>query len=378
MAIEDDEPKDREVWSNVARFWYNKVADKSPTVGRLYHHLAILAPPYTLEQLSLYTRSLTCVAPFESARGSIMTLFNPVLQGKDTLYRQSSSLETLFLRAHAILFISQTPGPDDSFDMTVDRLERDDLFDRYITKAATRFRGNGAFAAISNIAGLFEYGTPKRPAAKARLCLAYEKAQMLKDRPTQFEGPSVSGVNNKLDSDTPMPMDSDISSIFIIRPSRLASITLGISLNRATDRNTYPLVHVYLVFIWSLIIVQEAWRSFERDTAWRIIERDIPWFSICLFLNTITGELHHVTSTVFVQEFPQSARPLPEDYVLRGQIYSQWYFPSTWFTNTIVDDDERTLELPSMARPRMERILWLGHRIASVCHISNRLHNVFD
>ena len=35
MAIEDDEPKDREVWSNVARFWYNKAADKSPNIKRL-------------------------------------------------------------------------------------------------------------------------------------------------------------------------------------------------------------------------------------------------------------------------------------------------------------------------------------------------------
>ena len=79
MAIEDEEPKDREVWSNVARFWYNKAADKSPNVGHLYHHLAILARPYTLEQLSLYLRSLTCVSPSVSTRGSIQMLFNPIM-----------------------------------------------------------------------------------------------------------------------------------------------------------------------------------------------------------------------------------------------------------------------------------------------------------
>ena len=82
MAIEDAEPKDREVWSNVARFWYNKAADKSPNVGRLYHHLAILARPYTLEQLRLYLRSLTCISPFESAKGSIRTLFIPIMVNK--------------------------------------------------------------------------------------------------------------------------------------------------------------------------------------------------------------------------------------------------------------------------------------------------------
>ena len=104
MAIEDDEPRDRETWSNVARFWYNKAADKSATVGRLYHHLAILARPYSLEQLSLYTRALTCVTPFENARGSVMTLFKPILQGIDTVNRRSSLLETVFIRAHGYLF----------------------------------------------------------------------------------------------------------------------------------------------------------------------------------------------------------------------------------------------------------------------------------
>ena len=79
MAVEDDEPKDREAWGNVARFWYNKAADKSPNVGRLYHHLAILARPYTLEQLKLYLSSLTCVCPSVSAKGSILTLFNPTM-----------------------------------------------------------------------------------------------------------------------------------------------------------------------------------------------------------------------------------------------------------------------------------------------------------
>ena len=33
MAIEDDDVRDREVWSGVARFWYGKAADKSPSAG---------------------------------------------------------------------------------------------------------------------------------------------------------------------------------------------------------------------------------------------------------------------------------------------------------------------------------------------------------
>ena len=159
MAIEDDEPRDREVWSNVARFWYNKAADKRPNVGRLYHHLAILARPYTLEQLSLYTRSLTCVTPFESARGSIMTLFNPLLNNKDT--NRSLPFETFFIKAHGLLF---TKGPlntpDHSYPTAIES-DVDSLLEQYeqdIVKAGAKLQETGVFAAMSTIASLFEYG----------------------------------------------------------------------------------------------------------------------------------------------------------------------------------------------------------------------------
>ena len=45
MAIEEADLRDHEVWSGVARMWYNKAADKSPNVGRIQHHLAMLARP---------------------------------------------------------------------------------------------------------------------------------------------------------------------------------------------------------------------------------------------------------------------------------------------------------------------------------------------
>ncbi len=82
IAIDEDGARDREIWSNVANSWYNKASDKSPHVGRLYHHMAILARPYTLEQLSLYVRALTCTSPPMSARASIMSLFAPVVHTK--------------------------------------------------------------------------------------------------------------------------------------------------------------------------------------------------------------------------------------------------------------------------------------------------------
>ncbi|KAL9590652.1 MAG: hypothetical protein Q9179_007969, partial [Wetmoreana sp. 5 TL-2023] len=101
MAIEDSSTRDREIWEGVARAWYNRAAVKRPIIGRLYHHLGILARPYSLQQLAYYTRSLTSIEPFDSARASIMTLFQPVLDRKSF---KSKALEIAYVRAAGILF----------------------------------------------------------------------------------------------------------------------------------------------------------------------------------------------------------------------------------------------------------------------------------
>jgi hypothetical protein len=101
MAIEDDDIRDREVWTGVSRHWYSKASEKSPTTGRLYHHLAILARPNALQQLYFYTKSLCVPIPFSSARESIMTLFDPILNNSPT---RLSQIDASFVRAHGILF----------------------------------------------------------------------------------------------------------------------------------------------------------------------------------------------------------------------------------------------------------------------------------
>ncbi len=379
MAIEDDEPRDREVWSNVAKFWYHKASDKGPSVGRLYHHLATLARPYTLEQLSLYMRSLTCMNPFESAKDSIMTLFNPVLLNKDATPRRPASFEIVFIRAHAIFFTSKPMDSSKLFKTTVNELEKDDLFHEFIIRVGARFKEIGAYAAISNIAALFDYRYAKDEPSRSRLRLAFEDTQMIKEEgersvaakssePVSLPpstGPPNPGSNNPLTSGT---NDSVIS---ISQPSRLASVTLEICLRRPTDSNVYPLVHVYLGFLWSLIIVLQTCKYFEQDTVLKTIERDIPWTSVCVFLNTLAVDPQVMTSRVSRDEFPrptkEKGRPLPEDFIMRGQLYTQLYFVANWFTACKADDDERSHDLPSIAQPRKERILWLGLRIASVC-----------
>ena len=147
MAIEDDDPKDREVWSNVGRFWYNKAAENSPKVGTLYHHLAILAGPFSLEQVSVYIRALACGTPFGSARGSVMTLFTPITSSRYTTKHRPSSLEIVFIKAH-----EKTSHGNPIITEWDNYLE-----DRLISKTSVKFNDEGVYTAVANIAAIFEY-----------------------------------------------------------------------------------------------------------------------------------------------------------------------------------------------------------------------------
>ena len=77
MVIEDENIRDREVWTGVTCYWYSKASNKALTAGRLCHHIAILARPNALQQLFYYSKSFCVVVPFTSARAFIPTLLGP-------------------------------------------------------------------------------------------------------------------------------------------------------------------------------------------------------------------------------------------------------------------------------------------------------------
>ena len=63
--------------------------------------------------------------------------------------------------------------------------------------------------------------------------------------------------------------------------------------------------------------------------------------------------------------FPLADKPLPEDFVIRGHIWSQQYFPTSWFDGAEMDVDEHSLKGASMVAAQIKRILRLGFQIAA-------------
>lgn len=100
IAIEDNDTQDGEIWTRASRYWYTIASNTTPTIGRLYHHLAILARPNSLQQLHFYAESLCVEIPFPKARDSLMTLLN---EGQNTSQRLEP-LDAAFVRVHGILF----------------------------------------------------------------------------------------------------------------------------------------------------------------------------------------------------------------------------------------------------------------------------------
>jgi hypothetical protein len=350
MAISDD-IRDRDTWSGIARFWYGKAANKSPNVGRLYHHSAILARPHTIQQLSLYTHSLTCIMPFESARGSLVNFFNSIESKQDPIRHKFSST---FVKAHGLLF---TGGSIHDFRQYVDIL-LDGMLQRYIGRAGPRFKEVGVSAMMVNAAALFEYGVIKSKdssnnSSKSILCLAFEEARSF-DPKSEFYKPMDNATESRLFVEGLSEEEFKIYSKKIKLAATLVFGTLSTALRKPEDNNVYPMIHAYLVLIRGLAGAQKAMLYLER---W------IPWEDLAFFLTSIATQ-DTMTSRVFAEAFPIPqtgiGRPLPEDFIMRGQPWSEFYFPPTWFLDAAVADEERTIELLSMKAPRIERILWLG------------------
>lgn len=140
---------------------------------------------------------------------------------------------------------------------------------------------------------------------------------------------------------------------------RLAYDILKIALERIGDANVLPHVHIWLVFLMHI-------RTSEPAT--RLLENEFPWDSLVAMLNFLIKSFDSEGFGGEMFPVPEKGvgRPLPEDYTLRGLDWSKLYFPERWFEDAQVDDEERSLELPSMANIRVERILWLATRIAAV------------
>ncbi|KAK4229586.1 EST/SMG-like protein 1 [Podospora fimiseda] len=340
MAIEDDDMRDREIWTAVSRHWYSKASDKAPTTGRLYHHLAILARPNALQQLYYYTKSLCVTIPFLAARESIMTLFDPIMAVAPNQYQaRLPSVDFSFTKAHGIMFSGKQ---QDKLQSCVDAFLQP--LDSYIARSTKRFLEPGYHIAISNCCSVVGYGDSFNP--------IYKVFHRHSIRDTPDYSPDDEGHWDQVDmpNATQKQLDDTVS---------LLTQTYDIVARRFGDPNILPYLNSTLTFIYHLCCF---------PTAMTHLAPKFPWKLTAMTLNTLIDSCKDY-GRIEGDSIPQSespARPFPEDYAMRGLLWSESIYPSDWFVNDKINDDEKYFEAASLAEERRDRVLWLGCKIASV------------
>ena len=367
MAIEDEDIRDRETWASVARSWYSKAADKNPPVGRLYHHLAILARPNALQQVYYYGRSLNSVEPFPSARESVMTLFDPLIKRKVLEGSSTLPVDSSFIEAHAHAFVR---GPADRFEASSRGFLNQ--LDNHIGRVTAKWKEQGVYIAVTNIAGWFDYGVNLNILRQLFLL----RAEQRKNSEYVVEELDPKVAPERQDLQKPRIPERELTSklkaneadLTFCRTTKLTNETLALALRRIGDKNVLPHVHIMLSFFATFAAVDQIRHLIDQT----------PWADVVSFLNTLIktenqhdqgGDINEsLIRPVFAAEGEKGAQddlPLPEDYLIRGLIWAQEYLPVNWFSKEH-DEEERYLELASTARRRSERVLRLGYRLSSV------------
>ncbi|PFH59817.1 hypothetical protein XA68_11865 [Ophiocordyceps unilateralis] len=333
MAIEDDDIRDREIWTGVSRYWYSKASDKSPATGRLYHHLAILARPNALQQLYYYNKSLCVPLPFVSARESVMTLFDPLLTS--TSHQRLEPVDAAFVRVHGILFSGKAKE-----QLEPSMTEFLSLLDGRIGSARSGWLEAGYYVGISLSCSLLGFGD--------------ENNVLMRAMTGQASGGGVGSDSGGSDAEA-------CADETFRRALGFATRAYEVVLRRWGDKNTLSCLHTAMVFLLHVSRFPAAMSQ---------VEGQYPWKLTSIMLNYLLKTIQS-KPRIDTDAFPGPEKegeppyPLPEDYALRGLLYAEDYFPNGWFNNERIDESDRYLEPPSKAVERQERILWIGRRLAS-------------
>ena len=394
MAIEDSDIKEREIWADVAKMWYHQAADRNPDVGRIQHHLAVLSRPNIVQQLFYYSKALVTQTPFQNARESIMLLFNQFLEPNETASLKYQLVEAAFVKANGILFVKEDLT---LFDNLLDSMKA--VLAPYIARMGPKFVEQGPEFASSIISAILDFGRPesylvllfaeqssKRKASSQPVTPSRESGgQRKRHAPPHARSSTVSSSPSgnpsealaaspkaEADSGSPKPIfqlppsessvsrrpysgSNVISKRALLMMSAFTDVVFSQQSNVESLSNICGFAHVILAFLWSLSFV---------PSALEFVQTSLPWHKIALFLNAI-HELGGLIAEGPVTGQAGLARQVPEDFLMRGLLWAEYYYPKDYFLNP-KPEEERSLKLSSHKLYRAGRCVWLGTRLSSV------------
>lgn len=328
MAVEEEDMNERAVWNATSRYWYSKASDIDQRVGRLYHHLAILTGSDCVQGLFYYVKSLCVEKPFDAARDSILTIFQPVCSSPEPVFGLEP-VEAALIKVHGAIF-----GPQSGEQLKRPMREFLDKLDDWIGRRS--WTKPGCRVAVTHSCAMLEYGQ-ERSAMR----------QYIRRKARQIRGAEREAS----------PEDCAAAPTASFRNAQaLATKTDGVVLRRIGDVGIMAYIHVRLAFMLFVVDIPEAVEHLEAS---------FPWTLLTDQLNHLMGH-YKAYDRLQYGTLPRQpgSQPLPEDWDLRGLLWTEGLFPDGWFDDSL-ELDERSSEQPSMTYERSERVLWLGRRLAS-------------
>jgi hypothetical protein len=232
-----------------------------------------------------------------------------------------------------------------------------------------KLRDFGAYLAITNIAALFELGSSTNTLWQL-YSVAISQA-MCKSRPS-----ATTGMPHHADK-LPAIISAEEQNPLLDCMANFMTDCFDFVLDRYSSESSFqdclPYIHVSLVWLHSL---HALGTHLNHNSKLETI--DIPFdtgrisfHKLSDFLNTLaqhTSVTAHMLQCarqgVFLgSERKEDAKPLFEDYTIRGLIWGQFYFCPGWF-DCQSEDDGRAIETSATAKMRSERVLWLGLYLA--------------
>ncbi|KAL5423179.1 hypothetical protein PMIN06_013099, partial [Paraphaeosphaeria minitans] len=221
----------------------------------------------------------------------------------------------------------------------------------------------GVYVAVTNLSGLFSYGSDNSILRQIFILHGKQLAQSA-TTPAQSDKDSRSpslieddtSSQTLLDSEVPAQIETPSSDFSFSHAYLLTMTTLTLVLRRTGDKNVLPYVHVLLAFLLTLASIKYV--AHFNDHA--------PWTELVSFLSTLLKSEQRPEKLILGPVFPEDqadSLPLPENF-FRGQIWSQWYLPDGWFEREH-DEQDRSQEFASTVKLRTERVLHLGYELAN-------------
>jgi hypothetical protein len=237
-----------------------------------------------------------------------------------------------------------------------------DLLDNHIARTAKLYMEPAYYMGIANSCALVEYGSKTGLLYNIINPLPSEKQQAQPEENVEVKGDdqdsAMKGVEEQQQQQQQQQQQptQELSTEFL-QARELFCKTARAIFQRLGDPNVWPFVHVTMVFIHHLTFF---------PSGIRLIEHEFPWRPFTDLLNTLKTDSTRYEDEKFpgLHDDAEPPRPLPEDFAMRGLLWTDKYHTEEWFGRAQVDDEDKYFEVASMAEQRKERILWLGCRIA--------------